>query len=118
MTTQQPKSTTCFITPIVSELAEQSTRAKPTINKSKKKTKFKTKSMKICPQKKKKNPFSRTRWNIKENTHACHIPIDLPRRAAISISFVVESELVSTWYSTPSKKKEKKKKTHKKQTYK
>ena len=71
------------------------------------------------PPKKKKNPFSRTRWNIKEHTHACHIPIDLPRRAAISISFVVESELVSTWYSTPSKKKEKrKKKTHKKQTYK
>ena len=32
MTTQQPKSTTCFITPIVSELAEQSTMAKPTIN--------------------------------------------------------------------------------------
>ena len=58
----------------------------------------------------KKNPFSRTRWNIKEHTHACHIPIDLPRRAAISISFVVESELVSTWYSTPSKKKEKRKK--------
>lgn len=32
MTTQQPKSTTCLITPTVSELAEQSTRAKPTIN--------------------------------------------------------------------------------------
>ena len=50
MTMQQPKSTTRFSTPIVSELAEQSTKAKPVIKPKKKKkknqkmAKFKTKS--------------------------------------------------------------------------
>ncbi len=39
MTMQQPKSTTRFSTPIVSELAEQSTKAKPVIKPKKKKTK-------------------------------------------------------------------------------
>lgn len=99
---QQPKSTTCFITPIVSELAEQSTRAKPTINQ---KYQIRNKEHENRPQK--NNPISRIQWNIKEHTRAYHIPIDLPRRAAMPISFVTESELVSTWYSAPSKEKKK-----------
>lgn len=34
-----------------------------------------------------------------EHTHAFHISIEVSERPAISISFVVISELASTWYS-------------------
>lgn len=89
MTTQQSKSTAWVSTGIVSELAEQSTSAKPLQNENKTKQKFQTNEVEIVHFGEK---------NAKDH-HTRHEPVDLPKNAATSTIFLVDSKFVNTWNS-------------------